>query len=236
MIVIWAPYDSATACRLNKAINKEGVECHRHKSIHDDCPKGFIVNWGSLSGKKADLNGKAPIGNKLKELLKLDGHVRIPPVLTCMPGQAGWLARKIHHVDGDDLEIDGTHGDFWTKLIPTTREFRVHAFRGRSILLGERVPVKKDHHPYLRTITRGWDIEYPGMAPGQDPIGLTLRQKLRAVAFEAVKAVGYDFGGVDIGLGEDGKLYVFEVNSAPGLDPGIEVNRYVEAIIAASKG
>ena len=239
MIVIWAPYDSATARRLSTAITAENAQCVRIKHKDSPVPHGFIVNWGSQSCPKyANLNSKAPIGNKLKELKKLSAAgVPVPKYMTEMPGQAGWLARKLHHVNGSDLAPDASplDADFWTKIVTCPREFRVHVFNGKSILLGERAPMVAKHHPWIRTTDNGWDIVYPSMEPGKDPIGHSLRVTLRAVAIKAVKAVGYDFGAVDIGLQETGDLVVFEVNSAPGLDPGAELNRYRDAIIGASQ-
>lgn len=41
-------------------------------------------------------------------------------------------------------------------------------------------------------------------------------RSLWPIAINAVRAVGLDFGGVDLLLGQDGSPYVLEVNSAPG--------------------
>jgi len=232
LIIIWAPYDSVTANRLANEL-----KCIRIKHKTTKPPPGFLVNWGSTScPKNAGLNPNAPLGNKLLELTKLSSsHVPVPPYMHGLPGMTGWLGRSLHHVNGDDLD-HCSYADFWTKIVKCSREFRVHSFRGKSIILGERKPTTPNHHPFIRTTDKGWDISYPSMKPGQDPIGGSLRIALRSLAAQAVKAVGYDFGAVDIGLKEDGGLVVFEVNSAPGLDPGLELNRYCDAIIDASKG
>ena len=202
-------------------------------------PHAFVVNWGSASAPATALNGGFKGSDKLKQLQQLDkASVPVPVFHLEAPLDLhmGWLARKKHHVDGDDLMVDGMDGDYFTEIVPCAREFRVHSFLGKSILLGERQPKITKHHPYIRTVSRGWDIQYPSMKASVDPIGMDLRVKLRAIAHKAVKAVGYDFGGVDIGLTEAGKLVVFEVNSAPGLDPGAELDVYTAAIIQASHG
>jgi glutathione synthase/RimK-type ligase-like ATP-grasp enzyme len=47
--------------------------------------------------------------------------------------------------------------------------------------------------------------------------GVSLPEQTRHLASSAVKALGLDFGGVDIVQGKNGKFYVLEVNTAPGL-------------------
>ena len=47
---------------------------------------------------------------------------------------------------------------------------------------------------------------------------LRVRKKLIALGRESLKAIGYDFGAVDIMMGQDKQLYVLEVNSAPALN------------------
>jgi glutathione synthase/RimK-type ligase-like ATP-grasp enzyme len=54
--------------------------------------------------------------------------------------------------------------------------------------------------------------------------------KVCEVAIQAVESLGLDFGAVDIGFREkEGKAFVFEVNTAPGIE-GTTVRHYVEAV------
>ena len=57
---------------------------------------------------------------------------------------------------------------------------------------------------------------------------------LRPLAHQAVEALGYDFGAVDIldlGDGGDDRYVVLEVNSAPSLRSEHTQDRYLNAII-----
>lgn len=54
------------------------------------------------------------------------------------------------------------------------------------------------------------------------------KKDLADVAIAAVKALGLDFGAVDVCTAEDGNHYVFEVNTGPGLE-ATSFDKYVEA-------
>ena len=143
------------------------------------------------------------------------------------------------HVDGSDLKQELSQGDYYVKYVPTVAEYRVHIFKGLSILLGfkEHRYDKKwkekggTPHPLFRTYQLGWTIEYPAVSHTEkEPIPYSRRLALRKLGRQAVAALGYDFGAVDIGLTKEGKLLVFEVNAAPGLE-GCEVDAYVDAFL-----
>lgn len=82
------------------------------------------------------------------------------------------------------------------EYIEAPREYRVHIFRGKSIRISE-----KDHtafHEYT-TVKPQHNIEH-----------------VRKAAKKAIKAVGLDFGAVDV-LADDENCWVLECNSAPGI-------------------
>lgn len=58
---------------------------------------------------------------------------------------------------------------------------------------------------------------------------------LKDVAVAAVKALGLDFGAVDACVAEDGNVYVFEVNTGPGLE-ATSFDKYVAAFKVALSG
>jgi hypothetical protein len=142
-------------------------------------------------------------------------------------GKEVW-GRKKNHTHGSDIIAPGRRrqweaSDFWVQRIPSTREFRQHIFDGKAIRIGEKVLTGEAWRKLLvRSRSNGWHIQYPPTAP--PPEGL------RDLAKKALAEVGYLFGAVDILLGEDGKLYVLEVNSAPSMGDVATLGAYVEAI------
>lgn len=88
--------------------------------------------------------------------------------------------------------------------VESDREYRVHIFRGKSIRISEKeFFVDEDGRK-----------DYVTRKPGDIAL-----KKVRKAAKAAVKAVGLDFGAVDILARGDNndEVFVLEVNSAPGL-------------------
>lgn len=140
--------------------------------------------------------------------------------------QVEWLGRKNSHIGGDDLlAAYGFTPDFWVKKESIVLEYRVHSFLGRSIRGGIKEPwIGGPAHPWIRSYDAGWRIHYGG-----------IRQDHRNIAHAAVKALGLDFGAVDIGERADGSLIVLEVNRAPGLEGGT-ISAYASAITQWARG
>ena len=248
VIYLWCPRKSRTAARIEKLFKEEhsSVPFTRVKTDgpFKHASGDLVVNWGSMSCPKGpSVLNKAFLADKQQELKTLiNKGLPCPPYSETHKGE-GWLARTSDHVDGGDLKKGLKHGDFYVKYVETTAEYRVHIFKGLSILLGFKEPrsdkawkeTGQEHHPSFRTYQLGWTIEYPKVSHGEfGPIPWSRRLALRKLGREAVAALGYDFGAVDIGLGKDDKIIVFEVNSAPGLE-GCEIDPYVEAMIEAHK-
>lgn len=126
--------------------------------------------------------------------------------------QPGWLARKFQHHEANDLLKGLTRGDYYVEYVPTVREFRVHIFDGKSVRAGMKQPRIPNPHPKFRSWRSGWHILYDAECQKY------LTKEAREVARRAVEALKYDFGAVDIGMRADGKVVVWEVNSAPGLE------------------
>lgn len=149
----------------------------------------------------------------------------IPTARTeAVPATGEWVGRASDHVGGTDL-LSGTGTDFFVKKETFTNEYRVHSFAGVSIRAGKKVPrdgftAGRNLHPWVRSWDGGWRILYDGVS---------VKQRHRDVARQAVEALGLDFGAVDIGERADGTLCVLEVNRAPGLEGGT-IDRYVSAI------
>lgn len=175
-------------------------------------------------------------------LERLQGAANIPaPVPQPL---ATWLPRMNDHVGGEDLLLPPTTPDYWVKKLNLVREFRVHSFKGKSIRAGvkdlregftlEGAPVARDvhpagelrAHPWIRSHEAGWRIKYDGVTSGEPH---------RKLAHAAVKALGLDFGAVDIGETSTGQLVVLEVNRAPGIEGGT-IDVYKSAIEGWMRG
>lgn len=213
-------------------INAHGGQAKRVHSPVAVRSGDFVVNWGAGNDWPAGVKvlNRRTVHNKLGELMKLAAAgVSVPEHSQRRPSPYdGWLARTANHTEARDLLAGLTTGDYYTKYIPTEREFRVHVWNGVSIRAGVKMPRVANPHPRFRSWTAGWKLDY-GVSPQY------MRQSYREMAKKACAALGYDFGAVDLAVTADGRVVVFEVNSAPGLE-GNTIEAYGKAILAASKG
>ena len=198
----------------------------------------FIVNYGR-STNEANLNNSL-INNKLQQLKILNNKgILVPKIISvnprtflsspkrtiksCLPRNLfPLLARKQKHFKGKDIIFLKSRKSLWKRLsrvssrdfliqyIPKSAEFRVHVLGNEVPNICQKVPSDKAtrHHPHVWCSPRGWTlVDYAGEHS----------KVLAELGIKVAKALGYDFGAVDIGLGKDGKFYVFEINSAPRL-------------------
>lgn len=112
----------------------------------------------------------------------------------------------------------------YTKYKKKKREFRVHIFKDKVVVVCEKKR-KKDFNgerdTKIRNLANGYVFT---QSVENEPNGL------RELALKAAQVSQSDFRGVDIGYNEkNGELFVIEVNSAPGIQ-GSNINRYIEAI------
>lgn len=112
-------------------------------------------------------------------------------------GRGFWLCRSALDVSralaGTRKKKAATH---FMDYIDADHEYRVHIFKGKSIRISEK---KFDAEHGYTTIKPTGEIKH-----------------VRKAAKKAVKALGLDFGAVDI-LATDSAAWVLEVNAAPGL-------------------
>jgi RimK-like ATP-grasp domain len=256
MKIVVYPYNmvSESAKALANALNCKRVYPNkRYKPKRND----LIINWGNSTYAQWDdmfRKGKlinAPIfvkiaSNKLLSYSKFK-HYDIPhPEWTRFwPKTAEWIdSNKGHKICGfARLTLNGhsgegmipfyhdcdpnlfpTHGLVYTKYIPKRKEFRVHVFKGAVIDVQQKLKSRDftgERSNTVRNHATGWLFCREGIIEPDE---------LRGLAMGAVRALGLDFGAVDIIWNErQNKCYVLEVNTAPGLE-GTTLNKYVEII------
>lgn len=154
------------------------------------------------------------------------------PAQPAIPAEV-WLPRKNNHIGGNDLLTDNlADADFYSKKENIVEEYRLHMFKGKSIRAGKKTAKatrpdgRTAPHQWIRSLDAGWFINYEGFKSTKD---------MRAIAAKALKALGLDFGAVDIAKKADGTLIVLEVNRAPGLE-GNTIQTYARKIIAWAAG
>ncbi len=197
--------------------------------------RDIIINWGnsrpseSVPYAEKDLNKHSAIAlacNKLKTFTKLTGagYEQVPDWTAWIEEAREWIENgdKVYcrtsltsHSGGGIViasDVDSlVPAPLYTKATKHKYEYRVHVFRDKVI----DVQQKKRRSNWtggdtgIRNHSNGYiyaraDIDYP--------------QEIKQAAIQAVNLLGLDFGAVDIGYRErDNKIFLFEVNTAPGL-------------------
>jgi hypothetical protein len=190
-------------------------------------PTDVLIRWGSRVGPDGahqrrinNVSAIAAASDKLGSLSKLrEAGVRVPDFSTDPTElEFPFLGRKRSHARGTDVVLCLQAGDYkrrprdyYVQYVPTLREFRVHVVGDEVI----RVQGKFLDHPelavpWIRNHAHGYRFRAP-------------RRRLNRGRLEqavlAVKALGLDFGAVDLLIGDDGQTYVLEVNTAPSCSP-----------------
>lgn len=198
-----------------------------------------LIRWGSTTRvqyrARNVMNSANAIGratNKLGSLeIMREHHVTTPDVFLrdVSPNRIPadmfpLLGRRTNHTQGRDIVLcmqredvarAVEHGlsDYFTRYIPTSREFRVHVFRGEVIKISEKVltNVQEFRLPWVRNFENGYTFRNP-----RDMTNV-LSNTLSTQATGAVESLGLTFGAVDIVVGDDATAYVLEVNTGPSL-------------------
>lgn len=207
--------------------------------------KDVIINWGNSTPPhfrwmEQDLNKPHAIAlasNKLETFreFRSNSFTDVPDWTTNPEEAQHWLdlglktyCRKLlssHSGNGIVICNDGDRlvsAPLYTLHTKHRHEYRVHVFRDQIL----DVQQKKKKLGYsngngIRNHSNGWVYARAEIAPSEE---------LLSSARRAVKLLGLDFGAVDIGHRLiDNKFFVFEVNTAPGLE-GTTLDKYAKAI------
>lgn len=211
-------------------------------------PKGteIVLNWGCSKSKPNArcrfLNKPESVFlavNKLRTFNKLsEAGVSIPEFTTDVNAAKAWLedgkkvlARKLlesHSGNGVVVvkEVSQLPNGFplYVKYFKKKHEFRVHVFNGQVIDFVEKRKRSglsdTEFNKYVRSYNNGWVFCRDG---------ITLPEIVKSEAIKAVQALGLDFGAVDIGMSERGRVAVFEINTSPAIE-GTTISKYVAAL------
>lgn len=111
----------------------------------------------------------------------------------------------------------------YTREVKKDKEYRVHVFNGKVIDYQQKkkkLNFEGESVNGIRNYANGW------VYARNDVV---LSEEVREEAIKAVKALGLDFGAVDVCTVKGGGVCVFEVNTACGLE-GTTITKYVDAI------
>jgi len=227
-IIITGTKNSETPEKLSKHIKN----CEYKYQLNEEDEKYFIVNYGRIN-VNGDLNKKI-ITNKLLqfELFK-KAELNVPQIYSLHNFNTidkkifPVMARKIKHARGSDIIFLRSKSsmkkrwkrvqkrDFLVQYIPKKIEYRLHVLGDDIIDISEKIHSPKALeenlyiHPHVWSKERGWTLQ-------------TIENKeleiIKDLAIKAVKSLQYNFGAVDMILGNDEKYYILEVNSAPRLN------------------
>jgi RimK-like ATP-grasp domain len=140
----------------------------------------------------------------------------------CLNASCG---KGIHIFDGTGDRLQHPSCLVYTKYKQKKREFRVHVLQETVVYILEK-RLRKDwdgsRESKIRNLANGWVFCKPIE---------TIPEGLEELAVRASKVSSSDFKGVDIIYNKkENKLFVLEVNSAPGMQ-GTTLDKYINEII-----
>lgn len=232
--------------KIVNAINKRKKDAARlvyHRCVglvqttHDD----YLMNWGIAdrvwkTHKCPDLNNRNTEESKVEQkrtlikrgvksprLFGMEKYPGIPVVLRHYSHHGGDGAKYVETRAQWDKHAPEYSDGYCMEFIDKVREFRAHIFTGSLLYATERMIADRE--------LLCWNNANERVLGDRDG-DLRMCVRLNEIGSQATKAIGYDFGGVDIILDGSGELYVLEVNSAPALENNTAVNIYTDAIMA----
>lgn len=206
-------------------------------------PSRYHTNilWGYRSGVSTNLQPSYNIGtatNKLATFNRLkEAEVSIPDFTTNKTEAEKWIEEGITVFARQQINSSGGKGivvctelplppaPLYVKYIKKLQEFRVHVFNGAVIDVQEKRRKSLatiEANEFIRNHDNGWVFCRENI---REP------ETLRETSIKAVQALGLLFGAVDIIYNRyHNKVYVLEVNTAPGLTD-TTAHKYAESIL-----
>jgi glutathione synthase/RimK-type ligase-like ATP-grasp enzyme len=207
-----------TGALLMQYLEDRGVNLGR-STTHGICYGGSIdhtehvLNQRCNTDKITRMEAMQAHGVRTVPWFSKDNWDRIPARALTYP----LLARKSYGFGGTDIvpifqpeELPwriAAGWDWFSQYIPVRTEYRVWLFQGECIGMYEKVMQRPADYKYIgRNFRNGFEFQQVVPLHGICDLG-----------DDALRAIGLDFGAVDILVGMDNQIYVLEVNTAPGV-------------------
>lgn len=195
----------------------------------------LVIGWGNSSShfpqsnnvfNKPEAINNASNKKRMMQLL-IENNIKTPDVtfdvhgdLSAFKDEDGYFyVRDCNNTIRYDNTIHA--GDrYVSKPVGKKREFRVHVFRDKILGIYEKIPnddnVKlfKQHSCHFSRLLDDTEL---------------VTDEVKQMCIDAVKALGLDFGGVDL-MKVKKKYFINEVNSSPSLST-TNIERYVNAML-----
>jgi glutathione synthase/RimK-type ligase-like ATP-grasp enzyme len=239
MIYMYAYSNASKTAKLLS--EKLGIK--RLKHTGSKAKPTVVINWGKGIPFAKVINDYKAVGSAINKLVAFnrlkETGVSCPPYTTKVSEARAWLASgsKVvvrHNLtghEGQGIQIVGDQGGtvpdgapLYVKYIPKKKEFRIHVAGGQVI--DQQQKVLRANHPgpksfEVRNTANGFIFQR---------MGIDVPSACRDQAVASVKALGLDFGAVDVIWNESqAKAYVLEVNTAPGLE-GTSLDIYAASL------
>ena len=243
--IIIAPYNMRVSAAREIAEGVGGMRIYPEGSRYQPRQSDIIINWGRsrLPEWPAVLNRPENVRcaiNKAEAWATLQANnvptvewtshmplveewTRDGGIVLCRQNLRGRGGQGISVINYHLTEWDGdTSPDTYVRYFKKRREFRVHVWGNQMIDLQEKRKRRgADADRYIRSHDNGWIFARQGV---------TCPAAVSEAGVAAVRALGLQFGAVDIGWNEHyQRPCVFEVNTAPGIE-GTTVEKYVQKI------
>jgi hypothetical protein len=185
------------------------------------------ISYGVQSNTtRPALNANAGRYNKLSQFEVMSGGgVLVPPFYRpqAVPATAHFplFGRKLQHREGKDILValqpedvalrTAAGAQFFTEYVPRETEYRIWVYRRRHLRTYQKVMRHPEQYRFFGCSYRN------GFAFELVNSDLVPRGAVN-MAYVAVDALGLDFGAVDVLQAKDGRFFVLEVNTAPGVE------------------
>ena len=195
-----------------------------------------VIRWGVGCGigyvPRLVLNKMKAVNNAVNKLAAIDlfnvKNVRTAARTNEVPcvgrtrehtqGQNFWLCWEEEQVETAAQE----GAEYFIEYIPIKQEYRVHVIENEVAFIQRKYPKDRVSTAFMgvQGFSNQWHKKvYTGRVSGD----------VKTTAVDAVKALGLDFGGVDILVSmKNNKAYVAEVNTGPALHSDVVLAPYVK--------
>ena len=231
---------SVGARTLSRAL---GVPINRAGSIPDAGRHTKIINWGcttmevppTVTVYNKPANVAVAVNKKLTFTVLQANEVPTVPVLTQLPRRRTdiYFARDLlNSSQGRGIRIIRPEDPYpevaaplYTLYIKPLAEYRVHVAFGKVIAVQEKKKRRETERTadgnLIRNLENGWIFAVHDIRP-IDPEG-------KQTAINGIRALGLDFGAVDMILNRTGHYKILEINTAPGLSAETTLTAYKNA-------